>query len=83
MKKTIVAVALVLISFGISAEKFEFVAIGDTAYQGEPSIEAYAQLIELINEQDIAFSVHVGDIWGASMCIEDDTKKSSIRSTLI
>ncbi len=71
MRNALATAFLVILAGSICAEKFEFVAIGDTAYQGEPSIEAYARLIELINEQDIAFSIHVGDIWGASMCIED------------
>lgn len=71
MKRNIATIALLFVSSTIFAEKFEFVATGDTAYQGEPSIEAYARLIELINEQDNAFSIHVGDIWGASMCVEE------------
>lgn len=55
----------------VAGQQFEFVAVGDTAYQGESSIAAYERLIARINEQDPAFTIHVGDIWGASMCIEE------------
>ncbi len=71
MKNLFASLCMALIAIGTLAERFEFIAIGDTAYQGEPSIAAYERLIALINKQDIAFSIHVGDIWGASMCIEE------------
>ena len=71
MKHTLLLVFTTLLSLSIAAERFEFVAVGDTAYSGEPSVAAYERLIALINEHDIAFTIHVGDIWGASMCVKE------------
>ena len=79
MKHALSIAILVMFAWSAAAEEFEFIALGDTAYQGEPSIEAYERLIETINEQDIAFSIHVGDIWGASMCVE--SRYQEIRET--
>lgn len=70
MKHLAVLSLVVLLTSTVAADEFSFIALGDTAYQGEPSIQAYHELIELINQQDSEFSIHVGDIWGASMCIE-------------
>ena len=51
-----------------SAEKFSFVALGDTAYGGKADYPAYESLIKKINQTRPAFSIHVGDIWGAGLC---------------
>ena len=64
----LLACCLTIAAYG---KEFSFVAVGDTAYKGEPSVEAYHQLIDLINQEDPVFTVHVGDIWGASVCIEE------------
>jgi hypothetical protein len=47
---------------------FEFVALGDTAYNGERDYEVYRRLIERINGTRPAFSIHVGDLWGIGNC---------------
>lgn len=46
-------------------------ALGDTAYNGESDLVAYRSLIKFINETNPAFSIHVGDIWGANLCIRE------------
>jgi hypothetical protein len=51
-------------------EPFDFVALGDTAYNGEPDYPHYEALIDLVNSVEPAFSVHVGDIWGAGTCAD-------------
>ena len=71
MNKWLGVVLALALSCWNHAEEFSFVALGDTAYKGEPSIVAYHELIDLINAQSPAFSIHVGDIWGASVCIEE------------
>lgn len=70
-KQKLLALVSTLLFICTPASEFSFVALGDTAYQGEESIEAYHRLIELINADDPVFSVHVGDIWGASVCVEE------------
>ena len=71
MSHRVLALILLLSSTVATADSFSFVAVGDTAYRGEPSIRAYVQLIELINETEPAFTIHVGDIWGPSVCTTD------------
>lgn len=71
MKTVIWAAVLCLWSTSSAAERFSFMAVGDTAYAGDESVAAYHRLIDAINETDIAFSIHVGDIWGASVCVEE------------
>ncbi|MCH2096821.1 MAG: hypothetical protein MK142_00385 [Pseudomonadales bacterium] len=53
---------------GSAAAAFNFVALGDTAYNGERDYPAYEALIDQINAREPAFSIHVGDIWGAGNC---------------
>jgi hypothetical protein len=72
-------VAFALVFFGggrpggaAQAEQFAFVALGDTAYNGEADDKAYAALIERINQVRPAFTVHIGDVWGGSTCLEED-----------
>ena len=71
MRKLLLAIALCVNPLIIGAQEFTFVAIGDTAYHGEASQQAYRKLIDLINSSNPAFSIHVGDIWGATLCIEE------------
>lgn len=59
------------LSTSAMAETFSFVAVGDTAYNGAHDYPAYDALIEKINKERPAFTVHVGDIWGASNCHDD------------
>ena len=51
-----------------SEAAFSFMAIGDTAYNGERDYPVYSALIEVMNERQPAFTVHVGDLWGAGSC---------------
>lgn len=60
---------------GARAERFEFVALGDTAYNGAKDEPVYARLIERINQARPAFTVHVGDVWGATDCQEPDHRR--------
>lgn len=52
------------------AERFEFVAIGDTAYNPSVDYPVYEALIARINKAKPAFTIHVGDTWGALPCTE-------------
>ena len=68
MTKPFVALLAALLSATAAAERFSFVALGDTAYNGERDYPVYRRLIGAINEARPAFSVHVGDIWGVGNC---------------
>lgn len=61
----------------LSAAPFSFVALGDTAYNLPDDLPRYDRLIQRINAADPAFTIHVGDIWGARPCTEE-----SYRDTL-
>jgi hypothetical protein len=52
-----------------AAERFDFVALGDTAYN-EGDGPKYDALIASINRTQPAFVIHVGDTWGAEPCTE-------------
>lgn len=52
------------------AERFDFVAIGDTAYNPSVDYPVYEALIARINKARPAFTIHVGDTWGALPCTE-------------
>ncbi|MDZ4373240.1 MAG: hypothetical protein U1C74_17705 [Phenylobacterium sp.] len=56
------------------AESFHFVALGDTAYTLPRDQPVYDGLIARINEAKPAFSIHVGDTWGAMPCDADSHK---------
>lgn len=60
----------VLFSGPLSAEPFDFVALGDTAYNAPEEYPAYEALIDTINAAEPAFSIHVGDIFGAALCTD-------------
>lgn len=62
---------LALLAAPAAAERFSFVALGDTAYNLPDDLPGYDRLIQRINAADPAFTIHVGDIWGARPCIED------------
>ena len=49
-------------------EPFNFVALGDTAYNVPADLPVYAALIRRINASHPAFTIHVGDIWGEGSC---------------
>ncbi len=52
------------------AEKFHFVAIGDTAYNHRVDLPIYDTLIQAINQAAPSFTIHVGDTWGVMPCTE-------------
>lgn len=56
----------------VYADRFSFVALGGTVYNGEADYPAYTALIQRINKANPAFTIHVGDVWGGSECLEDD-----------
>jgi hypothetical protein len=47
------------------------VALGDTAYNPPADYPLYDALIAKINAAKPAFSIHVGDTWGAEACTEE------------
>lgn len=65
------AAALLTPLSGARAETFSFVALGDTAYNPSVDYPVYEALIARINKAGPAFSIHVGDTWGALPCTED------------
>jgi hypothetical protein len=66
-----VAACGALLSLAAAAERFDFVVLGDTAYNLPDDYTVYARLIERINAAAPAFSIHVGDTWGALPCTEE------------
>ena len=64
------AVVLATSAPAARAERFEFVALGDTAYNPPDDYPRYDALIAKINAARPAFSIHVGDTWGAEPCTE-------------
>lgn len=65
------AAALAGITGTARAETFNFVALGDTAYTLPRDLPVYDALIARINRARPAFSIHVGDTWGALPCTEE------------
>lgn len=57
------------------AERFDIVALGDTAYNGAADDRAYGALIDRINRLQPAFTIHVGDVWGSTACQESDHRR--------
>ncbi len=53
------------------AQRFSFVALGDTAYQLPRDRPRYERLIDVINAARPAFAVHVGDFKGYTSCSDD------------
>jgi hypothetical protein len=68
MLRTLVLAALVATSTAAAAESFSFVALGDTTYANPADDPIYGQLIDAINAQRPAFSIHVGDTKGYGDC---------------
>ena len=59
-----------LLAYGMiadAAKKFEFVVLGDTAYTHD-TYEEYEALIDTINREKPAFTIHVGDTLGYQLC---------------
>ena len=55
-------------SAALKAKTFSFAALGDTAYITPRDYPIYEQLIRNINQQPLALTIHVGDLWGAGPC---------------
>ncbi|MFZ5718013.1 MAG: hypothetical protein ACOY5Y_00950 [Pseudomonadota bacterium] len=66
--------AAVTLGGEVLAEQFNFVALGDTAYTLPRDLPTYDALIQRINKARPAFSIHVGDTWGAMACTEESHK---------
>ncbi len=64
----VAASVVVLVAAPLHSQPFTFVALGDTAYNGERDYQVYRALVAEINASKPAFSIHVGDIWGAGDC---------------
>jgi hypothetical protein len=64
-----------LTPLGASADKFSFVALGDTAYNPPGDYPIYDALIGKINAAKPAFSIHVGDTWGVQDCREPEQRR--------
>jgi hypothetical protein len=73
------AVVTVACALGAHAKPFDFVALGDTAYKLPEDLPAYDALIDRINAAKPAFSIHVGDIWGANPCTTAEYEKVRAR----
>jgi hypothetical protein len=71
----VVCAAFALAAGAAKAETFSFVALGDTAYNPPADYAVYEALIGRINKAKPAFSIHVGDTWGAEPCTEDQHRK--------
>ncbi|MCY4657261.1 MAG: metallophosphoesterase [Gammaproteobacteria bacterium] len=71
MKQLLSLILSVLVCYQLHAEPFKFVALGDTAYGGAAVKAKYHELIDLINQAKPAFSIHIGDLWGAAICNEE------------
>lgn len=69
------ALLCALLTGNAAAAPFDFVALGDTAYNGEADDPAYTALIDRINQARPAFTIHVGDVWGATACQEADHRR--------
>lgn len=57
------------------AERFTFVALGDTAYDAARDQPIYEALIEAINRSKPAFTIHVGDVWGLDHCGNEEIQE--------
>ena len=68
MLRTFVLAALVATSAAAAADSFSFVALGDTTYAIPADDPIYGQLIDAINAERPAFSIHVGDTKGYGDC---------------
>ncbi len=71
MQSSIRFVWIALLASGsaqVQAEAFNFVALGDTAYEVPADYPAYTKLIAIINHSKPAFSIHVGDTKGVGDC---------------
>ena len=58
-------------------EKFEFVVVADTAYKVPKDYPVYDKLIARINQEDPAFTIHLGDLFsGQTNCGEGNLERA-------
>jgi hypothetical protein len=67
--------ALLFASAPSHAERFKFVALGDTAYNLPGDLPKWHALIAAINRAGPDFSIHVGDFWGREKCTEENYRR--------
>ena len=72
----VLALAALAVTLPVRAE-FSFVAIGDTAYNGARDYPLYEQLIDRINSRAPEFTIHVGDLWGAGSCGDEEMDRAA------
>lgn len=68
--RTLVGASALLLVVAVQAQSFTFAAIGDVPYGPH---EDFAALIQQINRQSPAFTIHVGDIKSGSTVCSDET----------
>ena len=68
MQRLLTSAICLLYAVSTHAERFSFVALGDTAYDAARDQPIYEALIETINRSKPAFTIHVGDVWGLNHC---------------
>ncbi len=79
--RAVLRCAAVLLLWGaqpVLSDAFEFAAIGDVPYSEADSLR-FLRLRDLINAEDLAFVLHVGDIKGGSTSCADETLKSRLQ----
>lgn len=54
---------------------FSFITLADTAYEDHADDARYEALIQRINLQRPEFTIHVGDVWGGTACLEADHRR--------
>lgn len=73
MRRSALGVVLALgLSWPGAATPFKFVAYGDTGYYLPRDIPRVEKLVAAINQEQPAFSIHVGDIKGVTPCTDQD-----------
>ena len=76
MQRLLTGLAICLLHVATAhAERFTFVALGDTAYDAARDQPIYEALIETINRSKPAFTIHVGDVWGLDHCGNEEIQE--------
>jgi hypothetical protein len=68
MRRLIIAAALVVWASAGFAKPYHFIAYGDTGYTVPRDLSRVEMLVEAINREQPAFSIHVGDFKGYTSC---------------
>ncbi|MDE0452131.1 MAG: hypothetical protein OXI90_10250 [Gammaproteobacteria bacterium] len=75
MQRLLASAICLILTASSHAERFTFVALGDTAYDAARDQPIYEALIETINRSKPAFTIHVGDVWGLDHCGNDEIQE--------